>query len=187
MLQIIEPHLQGRKILFLFLITNLIYVAMLLVTIPVVKTYAGGMELLDMMPGGYDSNYVYQLLKTLGKDGRDAYLYRQIPLDLLYPGLFGITYCLIIGWFLKQIGKLNAPWTWLCWFPVIGGAFDYFENFGVITLLTSYPDRSDLLAGVTSFFSVTKAVASSLGMTAVVVLAIAFLIRKLTNRQRITK
>lgn len=35
------------------------------------------------------------LLSALGENGRHAYLFHQLPFDMLYPFLFGVTYCLI--------------------------------------------------------------------------------------------
>ena len=37
----------GKMVLFLFILTNLVYVIMLAVTLPRVADYAGGMKLLD--------------------------------------------------------------------------------------------------------------------------------------------
>ena len=46
--------------------------------------FSGGMKLLDMMPLGYDMDYINTLFETLGEKGRDIYLYNQIPVDMIY-------------------------------------------------------------------------------------------------------
>jgi hypothetical protein len=89
MKNLITRHLNGKKIFVLFVLTSIVYVFMLTITIPKVMSYAGGMKLLDMMPAGYSSDYVNSLLGALGTEGRNAYLFRQIPIDFIYPGLFG--------------------------------------------------------------------------------------------------
>ena len=68
---------------------------MLIITIPKTMAFSNGMKLLDMMPSGYDSEYITSLFEALGEDGRHAYLYSQLPVDMIYPLLFGISYCLI--------------------------------------------------------------------------------------------
>ena len=78
--EIISKNLAGKKVLLLFVITNIIYAIMLVVTIPETMTFSNGMKLLDMMPTGYDSEYVHALFETLGVKGRDFYLYKQIRL-----------------------------------------------------------------------------------------------------------
>ena len=81
---------------------------MLIITIPKTMTFSAGMKLLDMMPVGYNPEYIITLLDTLGEKGREVYLYNQIPVDMIYPFLFGISYSLLIAYFLKKINKLNS-------------------------------------------------------------------------------
>lgn len=99
---IIDKNLIGKKVLLLFVLTNLVYAIMLIVTIPKTMTFSNGMKLLDMMPMGYNSEYINSLFEALGKNGRQVYLYNQLPIDMIYPFLFGISYCLLIGYFLKN-------------------------------------------------------------------------------------
>jgi hypothetical protein len=93
--------------LLLFLLTYIVYAAMLLVTIPKVMEFALGMNLLDMMPMGYNLEYVHSLFQTLGSEGRSAYLYKQIPLDMTYPLLLIINYCSVLAYFLNKLNKLK--------------------------------------------------------------------------------
>ena len=88
MKELLLRNLQGRKVLILFIVTNIIYLLMLEITIPDVMAFSGGMKLLDMMPAGYSPTYVNSLLNALGEEGRHAYLFSQIPLDMVYPFLF---------------------------------------------------------------------------------------------------
>ncbi|MFT4537392.1 MAG: uncharacterized membrane protein YccF (DUF307 family) [Saprospiraceae bacterium] len=108
---IVNKNLAGKKVLLLFVLTNFIYAIMLIVTIPKTMTYSNGMKLLDMMPTGYDSEYVNSLFKTLGVNGREVYLYNQIPVDMIYPFLFGISYCLLLAYFLKILNKINSTFS----------------------------------------------------------------------------
>lgn len=155
-------NLQGTKILWLFSVTTAVYLLMILITIPKVAAFADGMKLLDLLPLGYQSEYVYRLMTSLGEDGRNAYLFNQIPLDMVYPGLFAITYALIFAYFLKMIGKLHSSYFYLCYLPVIAGLFDYFENFGIISIILTYPGNSEKLNGVTSVFSVIKSLSTTI-------------------------
>lgn len=177
----INRNIQGRKVLLFFILANLVYIVMLTVTIPKVMRFAGGMKLLDMMPTGYDTEYVKALLNALGENGRNAYLFTQIPVDLVFPGLFAISYCLLFGYLLNKIGKLNGYFFLLCWLPVFTGLFDYFENFGIIGLLKNYPADLTLLAQVTNIFSVLKSAFTTLTFTALIILLIVFMINRLAK------
>lgn len=159
---IIQQNIQGKKVLLLFLLTNIVYAAMLLVTIPRVMDFANGMNLLDMMPMGYDFEYIDSLFHTLGPKGRNAYLYTQIPLDMIYPFLFGISYCLVLGYCLKKLNRLKSPFVYLCLLPLIAGMADYFENFGILALLSDYPEISYSTVTITSSFTLLKSICTTL-------------------------
>jgi len=167
--RIIEKNLNGKKIVLLFLLTNLVYVLMLTVTIPMILSFSKGIKTLDMMPLGYDYDYINTLFETLGKKGRDVYLYYQIPVDMIYPFLFGLSYCLVIAYFLKKLNKFNTPYLYLCLLPVIAGIADYGENIGIISMLTNYPEQSQFSMSVTTVFSILKSTATSLYFVALII------------------
>ena len=135
--------------------------------------FSGGMKLLDMMPMGYDIEYVKSLFETLGEKGRDVYLSRQIPVDMIYPFLFGISYSLLIAFFLKKIDKLNSVLFFLCWLPVIAGIADYLENFGIILMLNSYPNTASNSVILTNLFTLIKSMITTLYFIALITVMIA--------------
>ena len=159
--KLISDNISGKRVLGLFILTNAVYVFMLTVTIPKTMKFSNGMRLLDMMPMGYDLNYVSKLFNYLGEIGRETYLNKQIPVDMIYPLLFSLTYCLLLAYFLKKLSKLNSPYTYLCLIPIIAGIADYFENFGIIALLKSYPDLTEILVKTTNSFSLIKSISTT--------------------------
>jgi len=168
--ELVYRNIEGRKVLVLFVLTNLVYVFMLLVTIPKVLSFSGEMKIFDLMPMGYESEYARSLLEKLGAEGREAYLYFQIPVDLIYPCLFGITYCLILAYFLDKLNSLNKQYFYLCLIPLLAGLFDYLENFGIINLLISYPILTNASIQLTSFFTVFKSLLSTISFTLLIVI-----------------
>jgi hypothetical protein len=170
---IVKQNLKWQRVLFLFIIANAIYVLMLMVTVPMVIGYSGGMPILDLMPLGYDMEYVNNLFDTLGEEGRSAYLYRQLPVDMVYPLFFAISYSLLMGFVLKGLGKLDSGWFYLCLLPVFGGLGDYAENIGIIGLLQSYPDLNENLVAFARAASVFKSMTTTLFfLTLIVAVAI---------------
>lgn len=153
---IIGKNLQGKKVLALFIMTTLMYFIMLGITIPLVSGYAEGLKLLDMMPTGYNLDYVNTLFDALGPKGRDTYLYRQLPIDMIYPALFGISYCSILAYFLKKLNKFDTKFFYLCLLPLFAGLADYLENFGIINLLINYPNLTSGMVTNAAFFSLFK-------------------------------
>lgn len=149
-------HAKGKTVLILLLITLVVYSYMLFYSIPHVMDYAGGMKLLDMQPTGYTPKYVHALFENLGQKGRDAYLFRQIPVDMLYPLLFAMTYSLMLAFLFQRAFKPDAKIQYLCMTPILAGAFDYLENAGIVIMLIDYPRLSDFLASLTNIFSLMK-------------------------------
>ncbi len=179
----ITKYATGKKVLLLFVLCNLIYVIMLAFTIPKVMHFTEGMKLLDMMPGGYNFDYVRDLFTALGNKGRHAYLYQQIPIDMVYPALFAIAYCLLLAYFLGKLQKLNRPYIYLCFLPLIGGTADYLENIGIITLLNQYPEISGFTVQLTSVFSLIKSAATSIYFVALLVVLILLGIRWISRKR----
>jgi hypothetical protein len=168
----LEKLTSGKKVLSLFILTNVVYLFMLFVTIPKTMRFSNGMKLLDMLPTGYNQDYVNELLKTLGKNGREIYLTNQIPVDMIYPLLFGLTYSLLLAYFLKKLNKLKSPFSYLCLLPIIAGISDYLENIGIITMLNSYPDLTKTMVNTTNIFSVIKSTSTSIFFIGLIVILI---------------
>ena len=187
MRNLITRNLKGRIIIPLFLFAGIVYTMMMTITIPKVMRFSDGMKILDMMPFGYNAAYVNTLLNTLGEKGRYAYLFNQIPLDMIYPLLFGISLCLILAYLLKKLGKLEGTLFYICFLPLISALFDYCENIGVITILNSYPDNSNLLAQTTNVFSVLKSTSTTINFVILIVLLIVLWNRKLYEKNKLRK
>ena len=177
LVKFIDNHASGKKVLILFLLTNIIYVFMLTLTIPAIMAYSGDMKLLDIMPLGYDSEYIKTLFNTLGANGRNIYLSRQIPADMIYPFLFAISYCLVLGYFLKIFSRLNSLYFLFCLLPLIAGVADYMENIGIIAMLISYPSLSETTMTLTSIFTVIKSMATSIYFVVLIITTIAFTVK----------
>lgn len=174
---------KGKTVLILFILTNIVYVFMLVVTIPKVMEFAGGMKLLDMMPAGYDAEYVNRLFSALGAEGRFAYLHNQLPVDMIYPLLFGISYCLLFAWFLRRTKLHESSFFYLCFLPLIAGISDYIENFGIITLLKNFPNYSQETVSITNTFSLLKSTTSTLFFLALIIVMIVFGAQHLKNKK----
>jgi hypothetical protein len=178
--ELVYRNIGGKKVLILFVLTNLVYGFMLLVSIPRVMRFAGKVKLFDLMPTGYSVDDAGSLLEKLGPDGRNAYLYNQIPVDFIYPFLFGITYCLLIAYLLNRLKSLKAEYFYLCLLPVVAGMFDYFENLAIVNLLVSYPDFSDAAVHIAAFFTVMKSLLTTISFSVLIVAIILLVFRKIS-------
>jgi len=148
----------GKVVLVFIIPAIIVYFIMLLYTIPQVSTYAPRINLFDLSPTGYSFEYAIKLLDTLGSDGRELYLYRQLPLDFIYPGLFAGSCSLLLSWLFLTTQKTNSKLFYFCYIPVAAGLFDYFENIFIVNILTSYPNVSEASVSFASVMTIVKSV-----------------------------
>jgi hypothetical protein len=176
--KIISNNLQGKKVFFFFVLSGIFYFTMFFVTIPKLTEFSNGLPVFDMRFNGYNLFDAKELLQHLGNAGKDFYLFRQLPLDFIYPLIFAWSNILILCFFLKKIQKFDT-WFLLISVPIIGGVFDYLENFGIIYMLTSYPDISETSVKMISIFTVIKNVFISLYVAVLLIVLCIFLFKKL--------
>lgn len=185
MRELYRRHLSRNQILVLFILTNVLFLIMTKVTIPKVSNYAGGMELPDLMPEGYTFEYIKTLFTMLGQEGRNAYLSYQIPLDMVYPGLFAITYSLIIAFFMNKLRIFEWGLFYAVLFPILGGFFDYCENLGFINMLASFPDMSHIVAGISNVCSILKSTFSTITFAVVIILLVVYVVKSILMKKMI--
>ncbi|WP_437368847.1 hypothetical protein [Maribacter litoralis] len=180
----LEKQHSGKKVLVLFLLTNIVYAYMLLVTIPATMAFSNGLQLLDMMPVGYDLEVVNNLFLTLGHTGRQTYLTKQIPVDMIYPLLFGVSYAAVLAYFLTKLPKLNPNYLYLCLLPIIAGIADYIENIGIISMLNAYPTVTETSVPITSLFSIIKSSTTTIYFLVLIFVLIILGLRRLKSRSK---
>tara|TARA_R110000868_G_C10572140_1_gene737841 strand:- start:33 stop:620 length:588 start_codon:yes stop_codon:yes gene_type:complete len=154
----------GKVVLGLFVITNAVYLVMILSTIPRVQSYAPDTPLFDLSPMGYSHEQAVFLLESLGTEGRSVYLFPQLATDFVYPGLFAISYALTLIW---VFAKRAHPDSWLfnlALLPVLAGLFDYAENILIILMIRNYPEVSEFLVSAASLCTLLKSAFTTLSL-----------------------
>lgn len=157
----------GKSVLWLFLLTMAVYSLMLFWSMPRVLAGAPEMRLFDMSPSGYSYSQALSLLGALGKTGRAAYLFPQLALDFIYPGLFAACYSLMLVWLFSRRFPLASPVFHLALLPLLAGLADYTENVLIIRMITGFPDISPGLVSAASAATVLKSILTSICLTAV--------------------
>lgn len=161
-IQKMQDKTTGKSVLVLFILTMAIYTFMLTVSIPKVESYAGGLALFDLSPGGYSLEDANARLAALGPTGSNAYLYQQLPFDFIYPGLFAVSYTLMLVWLFLKRFPTDAHIYYLAFVPALGGLFDYLENICIVLMINTYPALSKGLVAAASTFSILKSILTTL-------------------------
>ena len=148
----------GKIVVGFFIATMVVYLTMLNYTLPVVKSFAQGKTLFDLSPTGYSYEYAVSLLEALGVEGRNVYLNLQLPMDFIYPGLFAISYSLLLTWIFGKGYAVDSKIFYFTVIPFFAGFFDYLENIGIIQMIKSYPNVPHELVNVSSTVTILKSV-----------------------------
>jgi len=160
------PPPRGRTVLATFIVSQVAYGALLTLTLPRLKAFAGGAWPFDLRPGGYDIAAAQQLLDALGVEGRAFYLTRQIPMDLIYPGLFALAYTLLWRWLALRTWPRAAILHHCAKLPIAVGVADYMENAGIVAMLLTASHLSPTLVAITSAVTILKSVLTAITLVA---------------------
>lgn len=152
-------------------LTAVICLVMNLILIPAIERGTGGMRCFDM-------NFLYSaddarlFLQTLSSEGKNTYLYNQLPLDFFYPICYG---CFFIFALVKLQKKLNI----FALLPLLLAAFDYAENICIEVMLRASHFRMH-----TAMFGSAFTAVKTVLMYGIFVLLIAFTVRSVLSNKK---
>lgn len=134
----------------------------------------GGQSILDMeMLRGYSVDRAYEILDALGEEGRAFERKYIIPLDFPFPLAYGFFYLITLTLLVTGTGvNINKPWL-VGIIGVCAALFDWLENFMIIRLLQSYPER---LPGTVKLASIFTQMKSLFTMTSMFLIAVGLLV-----------
>lgn len=119
-------------------VTFVLYLTLMLWTLPVVSGAAGGLVPLDLRYFGYDLNDSIELVTNLSLAGRSFYSDVHIPLDNVYALLLAVTSALALIYILgpKRSKTCQVAGT----VAFIGAIFDWRENMLIGKIMESRPE-----------------------------------------------
>jgi len=173
LIRFMQKYSTGKVILVLFVLTMAVYLTMLSYSIPAVTAFAPELPIFDLSPTGYSFAYASELLNALGAEGRDIYLSTQLPIDFIYPGLFSITYSLLLVWLFGKTFSSNSKIYYFALVPFLAGMFDYVENVFIIKMINSFPELQVTTVKTASTLTILK---SSFTMLFFILLIVGFVL-----------
>jgi hypothetical protein len=169
----------ARRVAFwaLFAVTAVIYLVMILWSLPKISAAAGGVMPFDMRPLGYSFEEAQTFLGALTPEGSAFYLNVQHRLDTAYPALLTATLFFAIRALAPGAGALQ---TLLALVALPGAVFDYLENISVTAMLNA--GRSGLtpeLVARASLWTLLKSVFTTIAMLLLLAFAVMALWRRI--------
>jgi hypothetical protein len=104
----------------------------------------------------YTAEKAYQMLTAYGAQGRELYLSRILPLDVLIPIVYSLFLAVAISFVFQRAFPPTGPIQYISLLPFAAAIADYIENVGVVSLLLVYPTHLDVVAAITSYFTSSK-------------------------------
>ena len=151
-----------------------IYGLMIAITLRHIEI-VGGSAALDLRPSGFSKGDVELLFTALGAEGRAYYLTRQLPLDVLYPGLVAMTLASLFQFFGMRGVQLGVAKTGV-YLSVAVALTDYAENIGIATMLMTWPELDETLVFATSMAAIAKASVTTLTMVLLLIVFVNWLV-----------
>jgi len=99
-------------------------------------------------------------LTSLGSNGRSAYLFLLLLVDVPYALIYGFTFSCLFGAVLKRFPP--AKFKVLMLLPFVVSFFDVLENAGGVYLIREYPYLSEVSVAFTSTVNMLKWISAAI-------------------------
>jgi len=170
----LDKHMKKKQIILLIAAYIAIVAVMGLLLIPAILNHKAGMNIFDLKAMGYSLNYANSFIAAIGAKGRDVYLFAQLPLDMIFPIVYGLLYLVLANKVLKKMSiTMFASIMVMC-------LSDYAENISIYMMLLSQKLSASLVAAA-SVFTVTKTVFYCLVLLSIILPAVIGIIQKKTG------
>ncbi len=149
----------GSRLLQMFLVFLFMFVITHMFEIPwgskAVSQLLGGLELFDKSPV-FSSSEVYERLSQFPAEGLNAYKRFTYTIDIVFPLSF-LAFLMTFARFVSQ--RISIPKylvNILICLPFVWFASDLIENAIILSILSKFPSKSELLASSLGFFTAIK-------------------------------
>lgn len=164
----------------LFSITMVVYLTMLLWSLPTISSQANGLVPFDMRPGGYTFAEAQAFLSALSPVGKSFYLSTQLRLDTVYPGLLALV--LAFAGMSLTPARFRFIGSIVILAAIIGAGADYLENAAIRDMLSvEVLDPAQVTKAAR--FTIVKSGATSVAMGVILIQLLAKLIGRLRNKK----
>jgi hypothetical protein len=146
-----------------------------------IAAYSDGLGPLDLQ-FSYSPDTAYSMVEGYGEEGRSFYRMIDLTVDVIYPIVTLFLFAGLIIFTYSRAFPDRPVLKNLALVSVVGTLFDFLENVGVVIMLSTYPNRMDVVAQLTSLFTTAKWIFAVGGMLIAAIGLIAWLIKRFTSR-----
>ncbi len=173
-----------RSVMFAFTLAFAAFAATHLSSIPgsvrSLTAAMGGQPILDMKPS-FSSDEVYQRLTGFGEAGRAAYRSTVLTTDVIFPLCVFVFLYILARYTADRLNLSDGHRSLLLGVPIAYFVSDMTENVAILALLSSYPDRQDLIGATIGYVTMVKRVAQGAAVFVPILLLVALRFRRRTH------
>lgn len=146
------------------------------------KMHTNGVGILDL-ERYYSPQYAYHLLESQGELGRKLYKDLILRLDFLFPLSYTLCWMSIITITYRNWLNKASKWQLVSLIPILAGISDYIENGFILTMLSKFPQKDEILASLANAMTVSKGIFTGLSFFLIIVGLLGLLYKKATNER----
>lgn len=128
---------------------------------------------------GFTKEEAFQMLDSIGKEGRSTYYFTETLVDSVYPFVYTLFSIFTIGFLISKVFPKNHNLLKINILPIVAMIFDFCENFGIVSMLRSFPEISESMVQFTSVSNILKWTFAGIQIVLMIVLLISWGIRGL--------
>lgn len=128
---------------------------------------------------GFTKEEAFQMLDSIGKEGRSTYYFTETLVDSVYPFVYTLFSIFTIGFLISKVFPKNHNLFKINILPIVAMIFDFCENFGIVSMLRSFPEISESMVQFTSVSNILKWTFAGIQIVLMIVLLISWGIRGL--------
>jgi hypothetical protein len=151
----LKRYATGRIILPFLALVLLFAVGILPMIQGKLVALSGGSGRLDLL-FSYTPEKAYSMIESFGDEGRSIYRLFIMTGDIIYPVVYTIFFSLLLTWLLERSFASDSKLQTLNIVPFGVLLFDWLENINIITMLTLYPTKSNMVAELASLCTSIK-------------------------------
>ena len=157
-----------------------LFILVVSVIFPIISTRLGvpdDVQKIDLL-FGYTPQQLYRIMQEFGQVGRRAYALNHLTSDVIFPLVYAFLFSTAISY---TFVRAFPPSSWLQYINLLPFGLlvvDFIENFSLVALLLTYPQKLTVLAGFAGAVTALKWVLSFLSVAASITGLAAMLFRK---------
>lgn len=104
----------------------------------------------------YTPAQAFEMMDKYGEAGRSIYLRIELTADIIYPIIYTLFFGLLLSWLFQRAFKPDSPMQKWNAMPAGAWLFDMLENTGIVSMLSMYPTKPEIVAWLTMLSGMLK-------------------------------